>query len=763
MLRSKTPIVCEQLASKEVWTLFLLLAMMAFCLTWTGCGALPQSSASTSSQNGSSQNLLPGGAVGSSYHGAFPVGGDLESSQFVVTQGKLPPGLVLNPVAGSVSGTPTQAGTFTFTVSIIHEPGGLTTSHAYTIPVDPCVSCVSVQISPAESSVVAGGKLQFAATVTNTSNTGVTWAATGGSISANGLFTAPTNTSVKSISVTASSVAQTSAHASANITITSSALAITTSSVPSAVESTPYSAALTASGGQAPYKWSIVSGKLPSGLQLNASSGALSGSATQSGTFPFTVQGTDSASHSAQQSLSLLVTSSGKTCGPPAYQCSRTDFDIVQTPGAPDVGNLSGANKVVTDPDFGNRIVRITDANTDTSPTFQNRTFVSSTSGSSDENLWNIDSSLFIVQDEEANTYPFTFDATTMQASRMYASSFPATNGLRLSDGATWSRVNSNILYTYDGTAISTYDFTNRTTPPSPKPVYDFTSSRNCLPAGFTETWEDRGGVSGDDSVFGMTFSNAGNQGTGVYVAVYKAGSGCSLLNTQTGQVSGDWGSKGTINIPDRWTIHNAKISKDGNWMIVVATSCLSSSCMVNPYFWQIGTTNVSTCGMGGNCGGHWTEGYTHWENCDNSPMANQVIRSFYDPMVSTSLTHTFPAGITTDLDQHQSWNNADPADSLPFFSTTESGTSPYPAPWYNEIIGLAADGSGTTWRFAHTFITHRSQNFSAEHAIGSVSQDGRFFMLSSDWMGELGSESGSATCTIGTNCRGDVFVVELR
>ena len=32
-----------------------------------------------------------------------------------------------------------------------------------------------------------------------------------------------------------------------------------------------------------------------------------------------------------------------------------------------------------------------------------------------------------------------------------------------------------------------------------------------------------------------------------------------------------------------------------------------------------------------------------------------------------------------------------------------------------------------------------------------------------SDWMGNLGSESGAATCTIGTDCRGDVFVVELK
>jgi len=427
------------------------------------------------------------------------------------------------------------------------------------------------------------------------------------------------------------------------------------------------------------------------------------------------------------------------------------------------VGNLLGANTIVTDPDFGNRIVRITDANTNPDPTFKNRTYVTTSSGSADDNLWNVDSTLFLVQDTGAKAYPFTFNPSTLKAARMYVSSSPATNGLQLADSGNWSRVSPNLLYTYSGTAINKYDFSDRTNPPSPQPVYDFTSSRNCFPAGFTATWSTKGGVSDDDTVFGMAYSNTGDQGTGVYVAAYKTGSGCSVLNTQTGQVGGDWGSKGTINIPDRWTIHNVKLSKDGNWMVIVATKCLSSTCVVNPYFWQIGTTNVTSCADGGACSGHWTEGYSHWVNNNNSPMSNQVMRSFAHSTSVSFLTNSFPPGITNPFDQHQSWNNVDPADSVPFLSSTWSSTSPFPAPWYNEIIAIAADGSGKTWRFAHSFITTRSQRFSTQYAIGTVSQDGKFFVFSSDWMGKLGSESGAATCTVGSNCRGDVFVVELR
>jgi hypothetical protein len=742
---------------KVLWTLLLV----ACPLLWTGCAGISQGSTRTATQQISLPAALPTPSLGNDYHAVLSVTGGLAPYRFALSRGELPAGLTLDPASGSISGTPTRAATFSFSVEVAGQ--GASGEGAYSVTVDPCVQCVSVQISPASASVAIGGTIQFTAAVRNTSNTAVKWTTTAGIISANGLLSAPLGSSAKSITVTAISLAATAVRATAQVTIASSTFEITTSKVPSAIEATPYSASLDASGGQRPYQWGISSGSLPPGLKL-ASGGAISGSAIKSGTFNFTVRGADAASHSAERNLSLVVSTSGRICGPPAYDCSRSDREIVQLPKTPPaVGNLSGANTIVTDPDFGNRIVRVTDANTNPDPLFRNRTFVTAGSGSADDNLWNTDSTLFIVEDSGANGYPFTFDPSTLHAARMYASSYRATNGLTIPFGGTWSRVRPNILYTYSGTSINQYDFTDRNTPPSPKLVYDFSKSRNCLPLGFKQTWSTIGGVSADDTIFGMAYSNTGSQGTGVYAVAYKAGSGCSVLNTRTGQVTGDWGAKGAINIPDRWTIHNAKISKDGNWLIITNTACTSSTCSAGPYFWQIGTTTVNSCGDGGSCGGHYTEGYEHWINNDNSPMSNQVIRSFSRAASTSNLTHTFPPHITIPLDQHQSWNNVDPGDTLPFFSSTWSTLKPFPAPWYNEIIAVAADGSGKTWRFAHTFITTRSQRFSTANAIGTISQDGRFFILSSDWMGTLGSESGKATCTIGKDCRGDVFVVEVR
>jgi hypothetical protein len=481
------------------------------------------------------------------------------------------------------------------------------------------------------------------------------------------------------------------------------------------------------------------------------------------GTFTFGVRVTDASGQTALQNLSLLVSAS-KGCGPPVY-CSRTDVKIAQLPPAapPNVGNLTGANVVVTDPVFNNRIVRITDWNTDPSQRQSNRSFVSAASGSAEENLWNVDSSLFIVQALGSSAYPFSFDPATMRAARLYVSSYPTTAGLKLPDGGTWSRVDPNVLYSYTGTSIIKYDFSDRTNPPAAQSVFDFTSGAHCLPAGFTVTWSARAGVSVGDTSFALAYSNSGNQGTGVYAVVYRAGSGCTVLNTQTGRVTGDWGSSGTIPIPDRWTIHNVKLSKDGNWLVIMPTTCNSITCGKGPYFWQVGTTNVTYCGEGGQCGGHWTVGYRHWVNDTNSPMGNQVMRLMSQPAAVATLTGLLPLGIRAPLDQHQSWNNADPGDSVPFLSTTWSSTTPFPAPWYNEIIGVSSNGSGKVWRFAHSYISTQSQLFSTKYGIGSVSQDGRFFLFSSDWMGKLGSQSATASCTLGKDCRGDAFVVELK
>ena len=52
---------------------------------------------------------------------------------------------------------------------------------------------VAVTLSPTSASVQAGQTQQFTATLSGSTNTAVTWSASGGSISSSGLYTAPTS------------------------------------------------------------------------------------------------------------------------------------------------------------------------------------------------------------------------------------------------------------------------------------------------------------------------------------------------------------------------------------------------------------------------------------------------------------------------------------------------------------------------------------------------------------------------------------------
>ena len=92
---------------------------------------------------------------------------------------------------------------------------------------------------------------------------------------------------------------------------------LTSGTLPDATEGQPYSQALQATGGTAPYTWAVVSGSLPAGLTLDPATGVISGTVSKvaqatkaTGPFSFGVQLMDNSSpqlQSAVQPLSLQV------------------------------------------------------------------------------------------------------------------------------------------------------------------------------------------------------------------------------------------------------------------------------------------------------------------------------------------------------------------------------------------------------------------------------------------------------------------------
>lgn len=83
-------------------------------------------------------------------------------------------------------------------------------------------------------------------------------------------------------------------------------VSVITESLPAAMVSTSYNTALSATGGAIPYRWSLVSGALPTGFILYAD-GRIYGWPSQQGIFKFRVQVTDALGGTATKDLSIEV------------------------------------------------------------------------------------------------------------------------------------------------------------------------------------------------------------------------------------------------------------------------------------------------------------------------------------------------------------------------------------------------------------------------------------------------------------------------
>jgi hypothetical protein len=206
---------------------------------------------------------------------------------------------------GTLSGTPTIAGTYRFTVTV-KDTAGTTASKLFSITIVPTPLAILTSALPNGQAGV-GYSVQFYAAY---GQPPYAWAAAGApagiAMSATGSFSGtPTADGSFTVTVTVTDSAKNQAQKSYSLTVAAAPLLITTATLAPGVAGTAYSAALAVTGGDGPYTWTVQG--LPTGIAATAA-GALSGTPASAGSYTVTAKVTDSKGVTATRSYNLTVT-----------------------------------------------------------------------------------------------------------------------------------------------------------------------------------------------------------------------------------------------------------------------------------------------------------------------------------------------------------------------------------------------------------------------------------------------------------------------
>ena len=263
---------------------------------------------------------LPDGQVGVAYDQTVAGSGGVAPYTWSVLAGALPSGLSLNASTGAISGTPTAFGTASFTVQAADSQGTpATDTQALSITVAPAVLAIT-------TTTLADAQVGVAYSETLAATGGVppcTWTVSAGSLpdglslnaSTGEIGGTPTTTGTSNFTVEAADSQGTPATdtQALSITVQAAGLLITTGTLPDGQVGVAYSQTLAATGGVAPYAWSVSGGALPGGLSLNASTGEISGTPAAYGTFNFTAEVADSQGTPATDTQALSITIAPET------------------------------------------------------------------------------------------------------------------------------------------------------------------------------------------------------------------------------------------------------------------------------------------------------------------------------------------------------------------------------------------------------------------------------------------------------------------
>jgi hypothetical protein len=260
-----------------------------------------------------SADPLPAAVSGSAYFNQLTASGGADPLRWTVT-GTLPAGLTLNQYSGALSGVPTATGT-ALNITVTDANGAVDTA-PFTLPFLSAASSLTIvgSLPPAHPGVpysatvqAIGGTAPYTFVLLGTCP-GLTFDAATHTLSG-----MPTGQPAGTVQVEV--VDNVAGIALSNALVVVAPIDIVQTSLGGAAVGSPFNVTLTTNGAQSPVVWTLVAGTLPGSVSLDSSSGAISGTLTQTGTSTFTIQAEDAAGAVTQQQFTVTVGGSAPSGG----------------------------------------------------------------------------------------------------------------------------------------------------------------------------------------------------------------------------------------------------------------------------------------------------------------------------------------------------------------------------------------------------------------------------------------------------------------
>ncbi len=237
--------------------------------------------------------------------------GGIAPYSYAITAGALPAGVTLAS-NGTIAGTPNQAGSFAFTVTVTDASTGVgpyTANRSYTL----VVAAPAISIAPATLPSATPGIAYGQALSTSGGVAPYTYAVTAGTLprgitlAANGMMAGtPATSGSFAFTATATDANGNAGNRAYTLVVNAPTITITPALLPGGTVAQAYAQTLSVSGGTAPYSYAVTAGAMPAGVTIS-SDGTLSGTPTVSGTFNLTVTATDAQNFSASRSYTLTI------------------------------------------------------------------------------------------------------------------------------------------------------------------------------------------------------------------------------------------------------------------------------------------------------------------------------------------------------------------------------------------------------------------------------------------------------------------------